>query len=156
MKQKFSIMVDENKDQLVIKEYAELDKEIMSLLCEEAYATKAVKAAMGEGKTALAGVLRTKNLYPPENFINQIADAVINMFENKSDEIIEIQFDDLELMASEKEADEEIEEEEIDDLLGSDVEDDVEEDFDAGLEVDNIKSPLKVADDDNTVIDEEN
>ena len=34
MKQKYSIYKDTSNQKLIIKEYAELDKEILSLLCE--------------------------------------------------------------------------------------------------------------------------
>ncbi|MCK7503842.1 MAG: hypothetical protein MZV70_06840 [Desulfobacterales bacterium] len=43
MKQKYEILRDEDSKRLIIREYAELDKDVMSLLCEESYDRKAVK-----------------------------------------------------------------------------------------------------------------
>jgi hypothetical protein len=37
MKQKYEILKDEDNKRLIIREYAELDKDVMSLLCEESY-----------------------------------------------------------------------------------------------------------------------
>ena len=148
MKQKFSILFDEANDKLIIREYAELDKEIMSLLCEESYDKEAVGSAIEQGIKDLVSVLRTKNLYPPEMFAEKIAEAVMDLYQTGGTEIVELRFDDLDLMVEEK-AEENIEglddeAKEIDDLL----EDDVDEDFEDDLEIKSIKSPLKVADED--------
>ena len=65
MKQKYTIIKDSTNKQLIIREFAELDKEILSLLCEETYEQKAILAAIKKGKDNLISALRTKNLYPP-------------------------------------------------------------------------------------------
>ena len=48
MKQKYVILRSENNTELTIKEYAELDKDVMSLLCEETYDNNRIEAAMKE------------------------------------------------------------------------------------------------------------
>ena len=48
MKQKYLISKDNTSGNLIIKEYAELDKEIFSLIFEESYDGKAIKDAVKE------------------------------------------------------------------------------------------------------------
>ena len=96
MKQKYSIHKDTEKQRLVIKEYGELNKEILSLLCEESYAEEVVQEAIKEGKEALVKVLRTRNMYPPGVFANSIADLVIVLYGSKGEQSTEIMLDDKE------------------------------------------------------------
>ena len=67
MKQKYQIQLNRAENQIVIRENAELDKELMSLLCEERFAVAALEAARQDGPDALVAALRTKNLYPPKH-----------------------------------------------------------------------------------------
>jgi hypothetical protein len=76
MKQKYAIVRDDKNKQLIVREFAELDKEILSLLCEETYADKRIRAAIRKGREELIAALRTKNLYPPGIYAKKIADAV--------------------------------------------------------------------------------
>ncbi len=46
MKQKYLIINDKKNKQIKIQEYAELNKEMLSLLCEEAYDYKTIKPAI--------------------------------------------------------------------------------------------------------------
>jgi len=96
MKQKFVISKSDDKKEFKIEEFAELEKEIMSLMCEENYSIKEVKAAISEGKEALVSLLRTKNIFPPSLWISAIADTVIELHGNKQEQSIEILFDDKE------------------------------------------------------------
>ena len=50
MKQKYTIMISDDNSKLVIHEFAELDKDVMSLLCEESYDFKTIKSAIKNGK----------------------------------------------------------------------------------------------------------
>ena len=96
MKQKFVISKSDDKKEFKIEEFAELEKEIMSLMCEENYSIKEVKAAISEGKETLVSLLRTKNIFPPSLWISAIADTVIELHGNKQEQSIEILFDDKE------------------------------------------------------------
>jgi hypothetical protein len=98
MRQKFEIMKSENH-QLKIREFAELDKETFSLLCEEEYAEEKIKTAIKEGKEALVNALRTKNMYPPGIYAEKIADTVIRIFNNGEDQPQELLFNDVDLLA---------------------------------------------------------
>ena len=86
MKQKYLILKDNDKKALIIREFAELDKEILSPLCEETYDAKVIHSAIKAGKETLIRVLRTKNMYPPGIYANQIADAVLSIFAAKEQE----------------------------------------------------------------------
>jgi len=103
MKQKYEILKDEDNKRLIIREYAELDKEVMSLLCEESYDRKAVKSAISGGRDSLVSLLRTKNLYPPGMYAGKIADKVAAMYGSKGKAGEELAFDDLEFLARDHE-----------------------------------------------------
>lgn len=157
MKQKYSLYKNDENKKLVIQEYAELDKEILSLLCEETYDEATVKNAMGRGSEALVEALRTRNMYPPSAFAKKIADAVVQLYEAAGEQSMDIFFDDKEFFDTENLAKEEEEEldadsDDLDDLLE-------DEDIDDGYEdkkmIKDLKSSLKVADDESTDPDEE-
>jgi len=126
MKQKYLILKNEEKTRLVIREYAELDKEIFSLLCEEAFDDEAVKSAIEKGKNALIATLRTQNLFPIGIYAEEIAAAVTKMYESSDDQPVELFFDDTDLLIKDKKKspildDLENEDVEIDGLLDDDL-----------------------------------
>jgi hypothetical protein len=130
MKQKYNIFLNDEKGELSIKESAELDKELFSVLCEETYKSDSVESAIGKGKEALISTLRTNNFYPIGVYADKIADSVMDLYRSDTDRSIELLFDDKELLAREREAleaQEEIEGDvenasnEIDELLQDDV-----------------------------------
>jgi hypothetical protein len=150
MKQKYTIIKDDKNKQLIIREFAELDKEILSLLCEETYDQKVIRAAIKSGKDDLISALRTNNLYPPGIYAKKIADAVKELYATRGKESEELFFDDLELLARVKEpksrtAEEPVEkqDEELDDLL----EDGFESDYENEDPPKKLDSSLKIADD---------
>jgi len=150
MKQKYTIIKDNKNKQLIIREFAELNKEILSLLCEETYEQKVILAAIKSGKENLISALRTNNLYPPGIYAKKIADAVIALYTTRGKESEDLFFDDLELLSRAKKpqppaAEEPVEErdEEVDELL----EDDLESDYEDGDQLKKLNSSLKIADD---------
>ena len=148
MKQKYTIHRDSDNKRLIIKEYAELDKEILSLLCEESYDDARVISAIQNGTAALIKALRTRNMYPPSAFVSKIAAAVVSLYNVGDEQSIEIMFDDKELFdkdvkVEEMETDVETDAEDIDDLLEDEIEDVYE---DKNL-IKDLKSSLKVAND---------
>jgi hypothetical protein len=159
MKQKYVIEKADGGEGIVVKEYAELDKEMLSLLCQERYAKADLQAAQAKGKTALIEAIRTYNMYPPIFYADQIADAVIGLMSSDTDPATELFFDDRELFVQEEEVgdgadvDEETDDDEVvvDDLL--------EEEMEAGDEegqkiFTKLKSSLKISDGDAGGIDE--
>ena len=158
MKQKYTIIKDSENKQLIVREFAELDKEILSLLCEETYEQKVILAAIKKGKDDLIAALRTNNLYPPGIYAKKIADAVKELYATKDRESEELFFDDRELLARAKEpqpkaAEEPVDEpeEDMDELL----EDDFESDYENEDQPKKLDSSLKIADDEYGDVNEE-
>ena len=131
MKQKYLISKENDQKKLIIKEFAELDKERLSLLCEEEYDNKIIKSAISQGKEALISELRTNNMYPPGVYAEKIAQAVIDIFGSKDSQSIELSFNDIDLLIKEQAPSEDINEKEssadnIDELIGDDPEENLE------------------------------
>ena len=148
MKQKYLILNDKENKQIKIQEFAELNKQMLSLLCEEAYDYQTIQSAISAGKDELIAALRTNNMYPPGIYAEQIADAVIDLHRSKQQDSVELFFDDVNLLAKNlrpAKAAGPIEDEsaELDDML----EDDFDESYDDKDEIKKMNSSLKIADD---------
>ncbi|MBL7181270.1 MAG: hypothetical protein ABIK98_13565 [Pseudomonadota bacterium] len=155
MKQKYFILKNTEKNELIIREFAELDKESFSLLCEETFQKDQITSAIAKGKEALVATIRTKNMYPIGPFAAKIAEEVTNLYESKDKDSIELAFDDIDILTKERVAhkpldDIESEPVEIDELLVEDV----APAFDDS-EIDNISYPIQIADDDAVNTDDE-
>ena len=154
MKQQYTILKNHDNSRLIIREFGELDKDSLSLLCEESYDDEAISNAVAAGREKVISVLRTKNMYPPRGHAEKIADMVMEFYESKKSEPVDIAID--EPAASSKESlagafmgieeDAEI----IDDLL----EEDFDEDSDDSDEI-KIDSSIKIADDDVADVEDE-
>ncbi len=123
MKQKYLIFKNEASGNLTIQEFAELDKDMFSLICEETYEAQLIKTAIAEGKTKLIAKLRTPNLYPIAEYADRIADSVMEIYQrNNTEEPVELVFDDVIQMRKSETAPRNIAaesstEDDIDDLL---------------------------------------
>jgi hypothetical protein len=159
MKQKYLISKEEDQKKLIIKEFAELDKERLSLLCEEEYDNKIIKSAISKGKGVLISELRTNNMYPPGVYAEKIAQAVIDIFDSKDSQPIELFFNDVDLLIKEQETSEDIDEiesiaddaDDIDELIG----DDLEENLEGKNTMKDIKGSIKVAEDEDSDVDKD-
>ena len=157
MKQKYLVLLDNDAGKLAIQEYAELDKEMLSLLCEETYDAAAIKAAMEKDRTALIQALRTHNMYPPGTYTERIADAIVEMFQPGANSSAELFFEERDMFESVvepvvKEPDEDDDEDtgiEVDDLLDDDIDDDFEE---KGI-IKDLKKSIKISDEDTSIGD---
>ncbi len=148
MKQKYTIVRDDKNKQLIIREFAELDKEILSLLCEESYDEKKIRSAIRKGREALIAAIRTNNLYPPGVYADKIADTVKNLYTAKAKASEDLFFDDRELLAKEQkpetdEAHAEKDSEDMDDV----PEENFESEFEDKEQIKKMDSSLKIADD---------
>ena len=148
MKHKYLIERNTEQKQLTIKEYAELDKEVLSFLCQEIYAEEKIAAAINKGKDALIAALRTPNMYPSGLFANKIAAAVLTMYGPEPSPSSEVVLDDVDFIIKQRVkrkivVDIDDDATKIEDLL----DDDIEEDFDEKPALKKINSPLKIADD---------
>ena len=83
MKQKYLILKGEDNKNIIIKEFAELDKDMLSLLCEQTYDIKGIKSAVSKGKDAVVSTIRTSNMYPAGVYAEKIADSVIALYKSK-------------------------------------------------------------------------
>ena len=149
MKQKYLIIKDKEKKQIKIQEFAELNKEMLSLLCEEAYDYKIIKYALFSGPETLISALRTNNLYPPGIYAEKIASAVAELYKSKDRDSMELFFDDINLLAKNRKiakVAEQVEDEsaDVDEML----EDSFEDTFEDKDDLKKIDSPLKAAGDD--------
>ncbi|MBN1932850.1 MAG: hypothetical protein JW786_14700 [Desulfobacterales bacterium] len=157
MKQKYLIFRKDEESKLVIQEFAELDKEILTLICEETYDDINIKSAIEKGKDFLVSELRTQNLYPINLYTDKIAESVITLYNSGDNESMELFFDDIEFLAKDSVPMELLEdfeeaEDDIDDLL----KDEFDEDFEDKGSINKINAPLKVADDETLDIDDDN
>ena len=148
MKQKYEILKNEDGTRFIIRELAELDKDIMSLLCEASYDASVVESAIGAGKERLISTIRTKNLYPPRSYAEKLAEAVMNFDDAKNQEPVIVLFDDTSTLSKEILVEElmdlgDEETEVLDDLLDDDFEDNPDESDEI-----KIDSSIKIADDD--------
>jgi hypothetical protein len=149
MKQKYLILNDKENKLFKIQEFAELNKEMLSLLCEEAYDYKTIESAVSTGKDTLISTLRTNNLYPPGIYTEKIADAVIQLHKSKDEESVELFFDDVNLLAKKRRSSA------ITKQLGDDspdldemLEDDFDDDYQKKSGIKKIDSSLKIEDND--------
>ena len=148
MKQKYAILKDDENKRLIIREYAELDKEIYSLLCEETYEDSNVKQAISGGKEVLIAALRTNNFYPPILQADKISDAVMAVYASGNAQPVEIYIDDIEHLAKEPielltDDTVESESEEIDEIF----EESFEENYEGKGSMDKLKTSIKIAED---------
>lgn len=156
MKQKYTILRNRETNELVIKEYAELDKDILSLVCEQRFDGETVQSGIEKGKDFLISVLRTRNMYPPGLYVAEIAKAVTQIFKSAEKDSADLHFDELAFLSrgkDDQEVLEEVEEESnnIDELL----EEDIETTIDDANTINNLNSSIKIADDDALEIDED-
>ena len=74
MKQKYVILKNNKENELIIKEFAELNKDTFTLMCEETFHDKLIESAINKGSQALIATLRTKNMYPNGIYAAKIAE----------------------------------------------------------------------------------
>ena len=98
MKQKYLLLKKDEKNELLIKEFAESDKEEFSLLCEASYDSKEIESAIAKDKKAIIAAIRTNNLFPIGTFAEKIADAVIDLYNPENDNSVELFFNDIDLL----------------------------------------------------------
>lgn len=157
MKQKYVVLLDNEIGKLAIQEYAELDKEMLSLLCEETYDTGAIKSAMSKDRNTLIQALRTHNMYPPGLYTERIADAIVEMFQPGANTSAELFFEEREMfnpidaedVSVSDDNDDEPDGVEVDDLLDDNIDDDFEE---KGI-IKDLKKKVKMSGEDSDMAD---
>ncbi len=104
MLHKFVIKRNERKQELQIKEYANLEREpkhewqpdftSFALIGQEIYGKTDVTRAIKKGRRHLVSVLRTHNMYPIGIYADEIASSVIQLYASKTERTAELSFDD--------------------------------------------------------------
>ncbi len=156
MRQKFIVRKNGDGQMLIVQEYAELDKDILSFICEERYPLGQIEQAVQGGREALIARLRTDNMYPPILYAQAIADLVMAQIREGEDDRQELVFDDNNYIAKDlqpplEESELKDEESDIDELLDEDLEDE----YDDKKIMKDFKSSIQIADDDSLDVDEE-
>lgn len=132
MEQKY--ILAKKKHTLVIKEVAQTEPGIFSLLYETELENTAVEEAIEKGNPALTDLFRSRHFYPVSFFANKLAEGIKTLFADDSQDSLKIEFNDNECLESKAQSieAEQIENEkelaEIDKLLEDD------EIFDADLD----------------------
>ena len=149
MKQKYVILKNNKKNELIIKEFSELSKDAFTLTCEETFHGKLVESAINKGSQSLIATLRTKHMYPTGICAAKIAEEVINLYKSKNADSTELYFDDKEILTEYRDAPEPLDDGkselvEIDELLEDDASESTYDDND----IDDIIIPIKISDSD--------
>lgn len=154
MKQQYTILKNHDNTRLIIREFGELDKDSLSLLCEESYDDVAVSEAIAGGREKVIAILRTNNMYPPRGHAEKLADTVMDFYNNNKAEPVDIAID--EPAASSKDVLSEVflgVEEEVE-IVEDILDDEFDEDADDPDEL-KLDSSIKIADDDSVDVEEE-
>lgn len=148
MKHKYTISKDEENNCLVIQEFAELDKDMLTFVCESTCEDRRIRASISKGTDAVVAALRTPNFYPSVEYAKKIAEVVTDFYQRKATEPTEIIFDDAELIPKEKvkvkiiENDDESDDNDLEDMIEDDY-----EDYSDKEALKKVNASIKVADD---------
>jgi len=154
MKQKYIIKKDDAKSTLIIKEYAELDKEIMSFMGEHEYGREDITWAIAGGDE-LVNVLRNNDFYPPRTIVDKIAGKITEIYDTDINEAVELLLNDVDFLAKDEPKEETIIseiEEHVDEGVVDDDEDDVvddllEDSLSDSKSIGDTNTSIKIADD---------
>ena len=102
MKQKYIIKKDDTKNILVIKEYAELDKEITSFMGEQEYDREDIIRGIAGGSDALVKVLRNHDFYPPQLIVDKIAEKITEIYDADTNDAVELLLNDVDFLVKDE------------------------------------------------------
>jgi hypothetical protein len=142
MKHKYVFSKDTATGELMIREYAELSKEIFSPVCETVYDVKQFETALAQGPATLMAEMRTRNFYPPSSFSEKIILGISSMISSGGQEMVEIYCDDAEFLTKSldgQEAFETIEDSE-DETLDEFIEEDLPDSFNGDVKTGTVAS----------------
>ena len=121
MKHKYVISKDDEKNTLIIKEFGEIEKDVMPLLSEETYDSSHIKEMITKGEKDLFAAIRTNSFYLPFSYMLQLSDVISQLYASDDKTLAELFIDDKDALAT-------IEKEEVDDEVKS-MDDDVAEEI---------------------------
>ncbi|MBW1867672.1 MAG: hypothetical protein JRI38_08065 [Deltaproteobacteria bacterium] len=98
MKQKYIIKKDDTQNTLVIKEYAELDKEITSFMGEQEYDREDIIRGIAGGSDELVKAIRNHDFYPPQLIADKIAEKITEIYDADINEAVELLLNDVDFL----------------------------------------------------------
>ena len=97
MKQKYVLVKRKDAQEVLIREYVELEKEQFAFICEEKYRMDDLQAAAKNDIPSLVAYLRRPNMYPKQDYAEKIAQTAMELLSPENDaSVLEIVFDDVE------------------------------------------------------------
>jgi hypothetical protein len=82
-------------NELILKEYTEIDEEKFILLNEARYQSNKIASAVSKSQRELIVALRTENMFPPDIFANRLFEMVTTLLNSQKRNFIETIVDDL-------------------------------------------------------------
>lgn len=156
MKYKYVLSKDTDTGELLIKEYAELNKDIFSPVCESAYEVKRLEEVLPGGPGAVIARVRTLNFFPPSTFSEKISLGVTDLISAADQSaMLEVYCDDTEFLSKNldgEEAFEEIEDEDDEPLDEFIDDEDLPDGFEDNDKSGRVKTTIDVEED---VLDDE-
>jgi hypothetical protein len=152
MKHKYVFSKDTATGEVTIREYAELNKEIFSPVCETAYDLKAFEKALSLGPAALMAELRTRNFYPPSSFSEKIVLGISDMISSDGQEMAEIYCNDTDFLTKSLDGQEVFEEieNEVDETLENFIDEDLPDAFGEKVKTNSVDTSDLDAENDNS------
>jgi hypothetical protein len=142
MKHKYVFSKDTTTGEVLIREYAELNKEIFSPVCETVYEAKQFEEALSQGPAALMAEMRTRNFYPPSSFSEKIVLGISDMISSGDQEMVEIYCDDADFLTKSLDSQEVFEdiEEDENETLENFIDEDLPDTFDEKVKTSSVDS----------------
>ena len=95
MRLKYTVEKNNNTNELILKEYSEIEEEKYSLLNEIIYNQNKISSAVSKGEKNLLSILRTDNMYPPRVYAAKLSEMITKLLSSNRKTAIEIVVDDL-------------------------------------------------------------
>ena len=135
----------------MIQEYAELNKDIFSPVCESTYEARQIEEVAARGDEAVIAKMRTLNFFPPSSFSERIAQRLAELMASDEQGMVEVYCDDSEFLTKSLggvESFEKVEdEEEEEDILDDFIDDDLSDGFDDDVKSDGKGSAIDIEED---------
>jgi len=103
MRQKIRFEKNIKGGKLTILEFSEVDPGVVLLLHEEDYNLDEMVKASAEGSQAFSRLIRRRSFFPTSDLCKKLFENTIEFFENKEEEKIIIEYDDVETFPKEEE-----------------------------------------------------
>jgi len=150
MKQKFTFIIDEKKENISIQEADEADPGAFITVYEEQYSYDDMKNALEGGQELFIEFLRRKNLFPPQDLSIKLFEHLGGFFKEGGGDKFLVEYEDIEAFPKENEEPEEVDDADVDELenlLQDETEDVTEDDI---KEIDGDDDTPKFQPDDNS------